>query len=646
MWDWWYTENPTPNPFADISDSDGDGLTDAEELTGSRNPYGEPTNPHNADSDGDGLSDYAECITHGTNPNTWATDDDIYPWPPPSGAVSDWWGSDSYEIANGWDPLNPDENTNGIPDSWEMAFPGTNLYGHADDDGISNYDELMQNSDPHDPDSHTAQPYVIRYESSMPGWVNDGMTDIGLEGWVKTYFEGLKTDMDLCVWVKEGRTQEQFRVEWRDATPKGIHWLSDQEVVTGASATTNTRPYLFVQDLGLHPDFTGKLGGEYKITVFNVDLDIDVDDDGDVDDTDEQKEESPGAIIFENWDNDDNDTSFQPDKEKSSVTGENDLVPIYPKLEPMLNIGTLKLEAATGGSRIKVWSSATKGTEITLPKTWELATETIPDTLYLEGYDESASANDIELKLSYLNGGSTICADKIKLTIIRLNLATVVHRELAMTDNEWLTWLPALGCSIIYYDHAGIVTAYNGQRTRQDLTNDVNWEVMEMQSGIGIHAITLADFKRPSPSSSLAYFGASRNPNSYENDSTRNALLHTANYMISFVAPAYPSFWPAGIPKAIEYSSGNAFISDPVSVWALRCDALPEFIYEWVGVPLWSNTHTGHTSIRYYPEDHNDRPDCSIDADREMSPRAQWGGFGNENTTLQLIQNYQPELPQ
>jgi hypothetical protein len=270
--DWWYTSNPTPNPSADIPDSDGDGLTDEEELTGSRNPYGEPTNPHNADSDGDGLSDYAECITHGTNPNTWATDDDIYPWPPPSGAVSDWWGSDSYEIANGWDPLNPDENTNGIPDSWEMAFPGTNLYGHADNDGISNFDELMQNSDPSDPDSHTAQPYVIRCKSSMPGWVNDGMTDIGLEGWVKIYFEGLKTNLDLCVWVKEGRTQEQFRVEWSGATQKGIRWLNDQEVLTSASATTNTRPYLLVQDLGMHPNFTNTLGGEYKVTIIHMDL--------------------------------------------------------------------------------------------------------------------------------------------------------------------------------------------------------------------------------------------------------------------------------------------------------------------------------------------------------------------------------------
>ena len=270
VWDWWYTENPTPNPFADISDSDGDGLTDEEELTGSRNPYGEPTNPHNADSDGDGLSDYAECITHGTNPNTWATDDDIYPWPPPSGAASDWWGSDSYEIANGWNPLNPDENTNGIPDSWEMAFPGTNLYGHADNDGISNFDELMQNSDPNDPNSATSQPYVLRYEPSMPGWANDGMKDIGLRGWVKIHFEDLKTNLDLCVWVQEGRTQEQFRVEWRGATQKGIHWLSDQEVVTSASAEANTQPYLFVQDLGQRPDFTNTPGGEYKIVVISI----------------------------------------------------------------------------------------------------------------------------------------------------------------------------------------------------------------------------------------------------------------------------------------------------------------------------------------------------------------------------------------
>ena len=111
--------------------------------------------------------------------------------------------------------------------------------------------------------------------------------------------------------------------------------------------------------------------------------------------------------------------------------------------------------------------------------------------------------------------------------------------------------------------------------------------------------------------------------------------------------PAYPSGLGNVIPKAIEFSdsSGNGFVDAPADVWALRCDGLPEFVYEWEGVSLWANTYTGHTSIRYYPEDHNNRPDCSIDADRELSPRAQWGGFANGNTTLLFIQNYQPGLP-
>ena len=269
--DWYWKSGPVPNSSSDIPDSDGDGLTDQEELTGSLNPYGEPTDRHNADSDGDGLSDYAECITYGTNPNTWATDGDIFPWPPPSGSATNWWGSDSYEIANGWNPLVFDENTNGIPDSWEMAFPGTNLYADADGDGISNFDELMQNSNPFNNGSLSPQPYVLRFESSMPGWAHDGMTDVGLKGWVKTYFEGLKTNLDLCAWVKEGQTQEQFRVEWIDATLKGISWLNDnREVVTSASAGANSRPCLLVQDLGLHPNYTNTLGGEYEIDMISV----------------------------------------------------------------------------------------------------------------------------------------------------------------------------------------------------------------------------------------------------------------------------------------------------------------------------------------------------------------------------------------
>lgn len=272
--DWTWASVPTPTPSSVLIDSDGDNLTDQVELTGSSNVFNEATNPHNADSDGDGLNDYSECITHGTDPNTWATDGDLFPWSPTTNAaVSNWWGSDSYELANGWNPLVYDENTNNIPDSWEMAFPGTNLYADADGDGISNYDELTQNSDPFDNSSTNAQPYVLHFESSIPGWQNDGMTDVGLKGWVKIYFEGLKTNTYLCVWVKECRTQEEFRVEWFDASLIGTTWLNNnREVVTSASALAGSRPYLLVQDLGMHPDFTTTLGGEYTNAVIQVDF--------------------------------------------------------------------------------------------------------------------------------------------------------------------------------------------------------------------------------------------------------------------------------------------------------------------------------------------------------------------------------------
>ncbi|WP_133241161.1 binary toxin-like calcium binding domain-containing protein [Nocardioides gansuensis] len=68
----WQGTNPTKGHGADDSpvpgDSDGDGLTDAEEKQ-----LG--TDPHKADTDGDGLSDGAEVHTTRTNPLDYDTDD-------------------------------------------------------------------------------------------------------------------------------------------------------------------------------------------------------------------------------------------------------------------------------------------------------------------------------------------------------------------------------------------------------------------------------------------------------------------------------------------------------------------------------------------------------------------------------------------
>ena len=79
-------------------DSDGDGLTDAEE-------YALGTNPNLADSDGDGLNDFDE-VTLGTSPTNSDSDGDGV--------------SDADEVANGTNPLSDlDADNDGIPDDFE-----------------------------------------------------------------------------------------------------------------------------------------------------------------------------------------------------------------------------------------------------------------------------------------------------------------------------------------------------------------------------------------------------------------------------------------------------------------------------------------------------------------------------------------------
>jgi hypothetical protein len=70
------------------ADSDGDGLTDAEEvLLG--------TDPNNPDSDGDGLGDGAEVYTHDTDPLLFDSDTDGF--------------GDGAELAYGSDPLDGED---------------------------------------------------------------------------------------------------------------------------------------------------------------------------------------------------------------------------------------------------------------------------------------------------------------------------------------------------------------------------------------------------------------------------------------------------------------------------------------------------------------------------------------------------------
>lgn len=99
-------------------DSDGDGLTDIEEIgnpPGTLPNYG--TDPYDPDSDGDCLTDSQEVNIYKTNPNTKDSDADYF--------------VDSWEIANGYDPndpASPDADGDGKGDALELLIYKTDPY--------------------------------------------------------------------------------------------------------------------------------------------------------------------------------------------------------------------------------------------------------------------------------------------------------------------------------------------------------------------------------------------------------------------------------------------------------------------------------------------------------------------------------------
>ncbi len=95
-------------------DSDGDGLTDWEEI----HIYG--TDPYNPDTDGDGLTDYEEIYIYGTDPLNPDTDFDGL--------------TDGAELlVYGTDPLNPDTDGGGVRDGHEVIEDGTDPLDPTDD---------------------------------------------------------------------------------------------------------------------------------------------------------------------------------------------------------------------------------------------------------------------------------------------------------------------------------------------------------------------------------------------------------------------------------------------------------------------------------------------------------------------------------
>ena len=127
-----YVAGTDPN----VSDSDADGLSDADEVQ----IY--LTDPLSADTDGDTLSDFDEVVTYGTNPLLADTDDD---------GQSD----DEELITPGMDPLVADTDGDGMDDGWELLNgldpqDTTDANADADGDGLSNAEEFTASTSSRD----------------------------------------------------------------------------------------------------------------------------------------------------------------------------------------------------------------------------------------------------------------------------------------------------------------------------------------------------------------------------------------------------------------------------------------------------------------------------------------------------------------
>jgi len=176
-----------------------------------------------------------------------------------------------------------------------------------------------------------------------------------------------------------------------------------------------------LQAIYTNPDGGDSPVGEREFTLVKLDLDVDANYDGTIDDDDEADEASAGGLVFLNDDDDDQDGT--PDKDQDgAVAGEDDLIEIKLSLDPDLGEGEVRLEVVSGSDNIKVWDDSTKTTEIDLSETWDLSSDTLPSSLFVEAIAESSSPRDVELILTYQPDDTLEITDSIVLTLLKVDI--------------------------------------------------------------------------------------------------------------------------------------------------------------------------------------------------------------------------------
>jgi len=281
------------------------------------------------------------------------------------------------------------------------------------------------------PDTFT---YTLKQENGI--WIDPESQVTGVGTWVKLMAKDQLTDGAVDVnWSVLGENAEHVILS------EGEPWAPLGENETKNSVWFKTSSY---GSITIKAQRILEGVSTYSTAIINinfVNLTIDSNYDGMINEADDPIKLTAGGLVRVN-DDDDNDNGIPDKDETGTVAGENDLVPIKLWIDPSSanSAGTLTLSAVSGGAKIRVWESATKGAQVVLPKTWTIGTDTVPEILYLEGIEASAAVRDVELRLRYVpDEGEVDFDDRIKLTVFKVVSNTLKSAADGTTPNNRTT---------------------------------------------------------------------------------------------------------------------------------------------------------------------------------------------------------------
>jgi len=310
-------------------------------------------------------------------------------------------------------------------------------------------------------------------------------------------------------------------------------------------------------------------------------------------------EESIGAYLLVNWDDDDADGVMNnagtwsalpvPDLTENSVASEDNLAKLQPIIQPLLDTGTIELEVSgVDAGRIKLWTQSTKGTQITLTsnkKAWNLANSMektdfqnfMNDGYWIEGTNVGTVERGVTFTLRYKeSGGTEICKDDCKATVVMINLANAVVR-----DNMLDIW----GIGQNSRGHSALVWQYAGTCTKVELTNDANFILIQMGGPTDNENLTNITQQSEYPA-----YGCFRN----------SSITYAQRLQIIRVARALVANAPIPNPgiNAVEPTDWNGHLD---TITGLRCDGLVEVCYEINGVEVWGMERDDDNHSVHYP---------------------------------------------